>query len=97
MGVPGAPPIPNNRPIENEIERVATKMKGQERMKAAASWRDNFPDADVVQPVGKDEHFIPFICSIGAAGADPGKKLGEWDLFGTTMTSICLVVKRNCQ
>ena len=41
----------------------------------------------VAQPVGRDEHFMPFICSMGAAGADQGKKLGEWDLFGTTMTS----------
>jgi len=87
MGVPGAPPVPNNRPFEDELERVATKLKGEERMKAALHWRDTFPDHEVVQPVGRDEHFMPFICSIGAAGADQGKKLGEWDLFGTTMTS----------
>jgi hypothetical protein len=56
-------------------------------MKAALHWRDTFPDHEVVQPLGRDEHFMPFICSIGAAGTDQGKKLGEWDLFGTTMTS----------
>jgi hypothetical protein len=31
MGVPGAPPIPNNRPFEDELERVTTKLKGEER------------------------------------------------------------------
>ncbi|KIN03244.1 hypothetical protein OIDMADRAFT_40838 [Oidiodendron maius Zn] len=79
--------VPNNRPFEDELEGVATQLKGQERINAALHWRDTFPDHDVVQPVGKDEHFMPFIVSIGAAGADQGKKLGEWDLFGTTMTS----------
>jgi hypothetical protein len=67
-----------------ELQR---KLKGEKRRKAALRWRETFPDNEAVQPVGKDEHFIPFICSIEAAGIDQGKILGEWDLNGTTMTS----------
>jgi hypothetical protein len=52
-----------------------------------SKWRETFPDNEVVQPVGKSEHFMPFLVNIGAAGSDVGTKLGEWKLFGTIMTS----------
>jgi aromatic ring-opening dioxygenase catalytic subunit (LigB family) len=42
MGVPGAPPIPYNRPFEGELERVATKVKGREEEKGSASLERNF-------------------------------------------------------
>lgn len=87
MGGPGAAPIPDNRPFEDELEKVATKLKGEERMDAILHWRETFPDSEAVHPIGKEEHFLPFIVSIGAAGNDVGKKLGEWEMFGTISSS----------
>jgi len=87
MGGPGATPVPSNRPFEDELERVSTKLTGEERMKAIASWRQTFPDSEAVHPLGKEEHFLPYLVSIGAAGNDPGKRLGEWEMFGTISSS----------
>jgi len=52
-----------------------------------ARWREDFPNSEAVQPVGSSEHFMPFLVSIGSAGKDVGRKLGEWKLFGAIMTS----------
>jgi len=87
MGVPGAADPPNNRPFEDAMEEIALMKDADQRIKAMAKWRETFPDNEVVQPRGKDEHFMPFLVNIGAAGSDVGKKLGEWNLFGTIMTS----------
>jgi aromatic ring-opening dioxygenase catalytic subunit (LigB family) len=87
MGVPGAPPVPNNRPFEDAMEKVATIESRDEKLSVMSKWRETFPDNEVVQPVGKSEHFMPFLVNIGAAGSDVGTKLGEWNLFGTIMTS----------
>jgi aromatic ring-opening dioxygenase catalytic subunit (LigB family) len=86
MGKDGAPPVPTNRPFEDAMDEVAkiadAKLKGSKILK----WREEFPASEAVQPVGSSEHFIPFIVNIGAAGNDVGKRLGEWDLFGTIMS-----------
>jgi len=87
MGGEGAEPVPSNRPFEDELERVSTTLVGEEREKAILSWRKTFPNSEAVQPIGKEEHFLPFLVSIGAAGKDAGKKLGEWDMFGTISSS----------
>lgn len=87
MGGPGSTAIPSNRPFEDELERVSTKLTGEERMNAILRWRETFPDSEAVQPLGKEEHFLPFLVSIGAAGSDVGKKLGEWHMFGTISSS----------
>ncbi|OCK82593.1 Extradiol aromatic ring-opening dioxygenase [Lepidopterella palustris CBS 459.81] len=87
MGVPGAQDPPNNRSFEDALEKVAYIKGKEDRQKAILKWRETFPDNEVVHPEGKAEHFMPFVVSVGAAGADPGKKLGEWDLYGATMTS----------
>lgn len=87
MGVPGAPPIPNNRPFEDAMERVASLNSHDQKVDQMSKWRETFPDNEVVHPIGKSEHFMPFLVNIGAAGSDIGTKLGEWNLFGTIMTS----------
>jgi len=86
MGVPGSDMVQDNRPFEDALEEVATKLTGVEREKAILNWRE-FPDSEYVHPIGKDEHFIPLIVSIGAAGRDAGKKLGEWEMFGSHNSS----------
>jgi len=87
MGVPGAPPVPNNRPFEDAMEKVAKTKDRNDKLTEMGKWRETFPDNEVVQPFGKSEHFMPFLVNIGAAGSDVGTKLGEWNLFGTIMTS----------
>ncbi|OCK74005.1 LigB subunit of an aromatic-ring-opening dioxygenase LigAB [Lepidopterella palustris CBS 459.81] len=87
MGVPNATEPPSNRAFEDELERVAMIEDGNQRIQAAAKWRETFPDNEEVQPIGSDEHFMPFLVNIGAAGSDKGKKLGEWTLIGSIMTS----------
>jgi len=86
MNVPGAPNAPDNRAFEDRLEEVATMKDKNKRLAAIANWR-SFPDAEAVQPTGSDEHFTPFLVAMGAAGEDPGKKLGEWGMFGTTSSS----------
>jgi len=88
MGVPGADPIPDNRGFEDAMEKVAKTRDPSEKAKAMVKWRETFPNNELVHPVGKEEHFQPFLVTIGAAGSDIGKKLGEWNLFGTIMTSF---------
>jgi aromatic ring-opening dioxygenase catalytic subunit (LigB family) len=87
LGYPGAPPVPNNRPFEDAMEKVALTADIEQKVEVLKKWREDFPDAEVVQPSGSSEHFMPFLVSVGAAGNDVGKKLGEWNLFGTIMTS----------
>jgi len=89
MVMPGkeAVPVPSNRPFENELERVSTKLVGEERQNAILKWRA-FPNSEAVQPLGKEEHFLPFLISVGAAGSDAGKKLGEWNMFGSISSSF---------
>jgi len=88
MGVPGAKDAPDNRPFEAALKKVATEIEDkEERDKAMLTWREWFPDHDVVHPIDKAEHFMPFIVNVGAAGADKGRKLGDWEMFGTLMTS----------
>ncbi|EXJ87202.1 hypothetical protein A1O3_04161 [Capronia epimyces CBS 606.96] len=87
MGKPGAPPVPSNRPFEDAMEEVATIPDADEKVRRALKWREEFPNSEAVQPVGSSEHFMPFLVNIGSAGNDVGKKLGEWELFGTIMTS----------
>jgi len=90
MAPPGSEvvPVPDNRPFEDALEKVSTKMVGDERQQAILKWRKEFPNSEAVQPIGKEEHFLPFIVSIGAAGSDAGKKLGEWNMFGTISSSF---------
>jgi len=87
MGKPGAPPVPSNRPFEDAMEEVATIPDADKKCEKMAKWRQEFPNSEQVQPVGSSEHFMPFLVNIGTAGNDVGKKLGEWNLFGTIMTS----------
>jgi len=87
MGVPGAPPVPSNRPFEDAMEEVAKVPNADEKCESMRTWRKDFPGSEAVHPVGSSEHFIPFLVNIGTAGKDIGKKLGEWELFGTIMTS----------
>ncbi|KAI9735355.1 MAG: hypothetical protein M1818_006550 [Claussenomyces sp. TS43310] len=87
MGVPGAPSLPSNKPFEDAMEQVAKLPSGDEKVKEMSKWRKTFPDSEAVHPIGKSEHFMPFLVALGAGGSDVGKKLGQWDLFGTIMTS----------
>ncbi|KAF2808129.1 catalytic LigB subunit of putative aromatic ring-opening dioxygenase [Mytilinidion resinicola] len=87
MGVPGAKDAPDNRPFEAALQKVAFTEDVEERRRLMLTWRDWFPENEVVQPIGKAEHFMPFIVNIGASGGDKGTLLGTWDLFGTKMTS----------
>lgn len=85
-GKPGAPPIESNRPFEDAMEEVAKIPDADEKCRRMQKWRD-FPASEAVQPPNSSEHFLPFIVNIGSAGSDIGKKLGEWELFGTIMSS----------
>ena len=87
MGVPGAPLIPDNRPFENELKRAATKLKGKREWNLRLIREINFLTTKLSSQWGRTSISCHFLVSIGAAGADQGMKLGEWDLFGTTMTS----------
>lgn len=87
MGKPGAPPVLSNRPFEDAMEEVAKLPDIQQKCDRMAKWREEFPNSEAVQPVGSSEHFMPFLVSVGAAGDAVGRKLGEWNLFGTIMTS----------
>jgi aromatic ring-opening dioxygenase catalytic subunit (LigB family) len=80
-------PIPDNRAFEDELESLSTKLVGKEREDRVRKWRE-FPGSVLVQPLGQEEHFLPFIVSIGASGNDSGKKLGEWDMFGAISSSF---------
>ncbi|KAH8701516.1 Extradiol ring-cleavage dioxygenase, class III enzyme, subunit B [Talaromyces proteolyticus] len=82
----GASPIPSNRPFEDAMDEVAKLPDANQKAAKILKWREEFPDSEAVQPVGSSEHFVPFIVNIGAAGNDVGRKLGEWDLFGTIMS-----------
>jgi len=86
MGVPGAPNAPDNRAFEKKLEEAVAIKDVKTREKEFINWKD-FPDAEAVQPTGSDEHFTPFIVSVGAAGPDVGEKLGEWPMFGTVSSS----------
>jgi len=90
MGVPGAPPIPDqfNRGFEDCMEKVAKTKDVAGKETEMLKWRETFPENEMVHPIGKEEHFMPFLVSLGAAGSDIGQKLGEWNLFGTIMTSF---------
>jgi len=87
MGVPGAKDAPDNRPFEAALKKVALTEDKEEKRDLMLRWREWFPDNEVVHPTGKAEHFMPYIVNVGAAGGDKGKLLGEWYMFGTTMTS----------
>jgi len=82
MGVPGAPHPPLNRAFEDKLEEVVSIKDTKKRLEEIAAWKKNFPDAEEAQPTGSDEHFTPFLMSMGAAGDDVGRKLGEWGMFG---------------
>ena len=86
MNVPGAPNPPDNREFEDKLEEVVTLKDKNKRLEEIANWR-SFPLAEAVQPTGNEEHFTPFLVSMGAAGSDVGKKLGEWGMFGTVSSS----------
>jgi len=86
MNVPGAVNPPDNRVFEEALEEIATIKDGAKRIEAFKNWR-SLPESEIVQPTGNDEHFTPFLVSIGAAGNDEGKKLGEWGMFGTTSSN----------
>jgi len=89
MAPPGSEvvPVPDNRPFEDELDRVSTKMVGEERQNAMLKWKSTFPNSSAVHPVGKEEHFLPFLVSTGAAGTDTARRLGEWHMFGTISSS----------
>jgi len=90
MNVPGAQNAPDNRVFENALEEVATMKDPNKRLESIRNWR-SLPESEIVQPIGSDEHFTPFIVNMGAAGLDEGKKLGEWDMFGTVSSTYIWV------
>jgi len=90
MGVPGAPDADDNRAFEEKLEEVVSLKDKNKRLEEIANWR-SFPLADYVHPPGNDEHFTPFLVSMGASGPDVGKKLGEWPMFGTVSSSYVWV------
>ncbi|KAM5345947.1 hypothetical protein ACJ41O_011808 [Fusarium nematophilum] len=85
MNIPGAKPVPDNREFETKLEEVSTPG-GLQKIEDMKNWRA-LPQSEAVHPVGKDEHFLPFLVNVAAAGADPGKRLGEWHMFGTISSS----------
>ncbi|KAF2810612.1 catalytic LigB subunit of putative aromatic ring-opening dioxygenase [Mytilinidion resinicola] len=88
MGVPDAkvPPVGVNRAFEDKLEEVATVKDLKKRLDGMSKWK-SFPEADEVQPPGNDEHFTPFLVTAAAGGSDPGKRLGEWEMFNTVSSS----------
>jgi len=83
MDVPGAKLPPSNRTFEDKLEEVLTQGDPEKAVEGIKNWR-SWPDAEAAQPAGSDEHFTPLIVSVGAAGKDTAKKVGEWPMFGTT-------------
>ncbi|EXJ82860.1 hypothetical protein A1O3_06675 [Capronia epimyces CBS 606.96] len=90
MNVKGAKLPPNNRAFESKLEEVATQQDLNKRLDGLSKWR-SFPDSEAVQPIGNDEHFTPFLVTAAAGGYDPGRKLGEWEMFNTISSSYIWV------
>lgn len=86
IGQEAAPKIPSNRGFEEAMKEAATTADPVGKWEKVAHWRRDFPDSDAVQPVGKSEHFLPFIICLGAGGGDVGSLVGEWTLFSTIMS-----------
>ncbi|EXJ67395.1 uncharacterized protein A1O5_09408 [Cladophialophora psammophila CBS 110553] len=88
MGKSRSGSIPSNRPFETAMEEVSKLPDINQKCEKMLKWREEFPDSEAVHPSGKSEHFVPFIVGIGASGNDVGKKLGEWNMLGTIMSSF---------
>jgi len=58
--------------FDNEMEMIATKLKGDERLKAANKLNEH-RDFRKCHPTA--EHLVPYHVALGAAGTDPGVKL----------------------
>ncbi|KAH8749735.1 catalytic LigB subunit of putative aromatic ring-opening dioxygenase [Diaporthe sp. PMI_573] len=86
LGREGEPEIPSNREFEQAMKAAATTADPAAKWAKVANWRWDFPDSEAVHPLGKSEHFLPFISCLGAAGSDVGRLLGEWTLFTSIMS-----------
>lgn len=86
LGREEEPNILSNRDFEDAMKLAAQATEPDMKWAKISNWRQDFPGSEDAHPIGKSEHFLPFIACLGAAGHGEGSLLGEWTLFQSIMS-----------